>query len=105
MSWWTDIRDSVENFAGGIIPGIFGKGGDDSYQKMINEQIRSYREQTELTKKQLEESRSANEAEKRRVQEKQIRSLRNNYRAQGLGGNMLGNGQPASEDMSPKLGG
>lgn len=68
----------------------------------VNEQIKNYKDQTELTRQSLNEKRDSVVAEKRRVEEKQIRSLRRNYSTQGfLGGNQA----PSEPDMSSKLGG
>lgn len=69
--------------------------------RMLNEQIKAYRDQTELTKNQINAAKDAQQVEQRRIQEKQIRSLRRNYRAQGL----LGVGGPVAQDTSNKLGG
>lgn len=98
MSWWTDIRDTVEKFAGGIIPGILSK--DDSYQKQMNDQVKAYKEQTELTRQELARKKDEEAVEKRRVDEKQIRALRRNYRP----GSMLGSQASSQPDMNAKLG-
>lgn len=72
-------------------------------RQVANEQIKAYKEQTELTRQQLDKTRNEENVEKRRIQEKQVRSLRRNYRTQAAG--ILGVGQPATEDMTNKLGG
>lgn len=103
MSWWTDARDSFIKFGtlGAIDP---AKNRADAQQKQqISDQISAYQDQTNLAKQQLDQTRQEGDAEKRRVQEKQIRSLRSNYRSSGLG--MLGSGQAGSSDMDTKLGG
>jgi len=69
---------------------------------MINQQIKSYKDQTELTRKELANKRNETLAEKRRIEEKTIRGLRRNYRSPG---GMLGQGSPAASDMSSQLGG
>ncbi len=68
----------------------------------INDQIRAYKEQSNLAREQLNEVRAQKEAEKRRVNEKQIRALRGTYRSRGLLGGQV---TPTEEGMSTKLGG
>jgi len=70
-------------------------------QKLLNDQVKAYREQSELTKSEIALKRGAEVAEKRRVEEKQIRSLRRNYRGSGL----MGGGVTGTTDMNNKLGG
>jgi hypothetical protein len=109
MSWWTDLRDTVEyvGTAGMYDPWKSrendrkSRENDRQQRDMVNAQIKAYQDQTNLAKQQLDEARNATQAEKRRVEEKQIRALRRNYRAAG----MLGTGAAASEDMNQKLGG
>lgn len=67
----------------------------------VNEQVKAYKEQTELTRKELNDKRNEVAAEKRRVEEKQIRALRRNRGMQGF----LGTGQTDQAGMSEKLGG
>lgn len=104
MSWWTDLRDTVEKVAtfGAYDPQRIRQNERDQ-RDLINTQIKAYQDQTAITRQQLNQSREATEFEKRRVNEKQIRSLRRNYRASGSG--FLGVGQPANQDMDAKLGG
>jgi hypothetical protein len=104
MSWWTDLRDNVEYVATGTLYDPKKSRQNDRDQRdMVNAQIKAYQDQTAMARQQLDEARAATDAEKRRVNEKQIRALRRNYRAQGAG--MLGVGQPANQDMDAKLGG
>ena len=104
MSWWTSIRDTVENVATlGLYDPKRIRQQERDQRQTINNQINAYKEQTALTRQQLNETRAETAVEKRRIQEKQIRSLRRNYRAQGAG--MLGQGQAAEQDMNNKLGG
>jgi hypothetical protein len=104
MSWWTDLRDTVENVATfGMYDPWKSRQNDRDQRDMVNAQIKAYQDQTALARQQLDEARAATDAEKRRVNEKQIRTLRRNYRAQGAG--LLGQGQPANQDMDTKLGG
>lgn len=92
-NWVTDIYHDVT--------GIPTAKEKRDRQDMVNEQIRSYREQTELTRQELARKRDETNVQKRRVEEKQIRTLRRNSRSQGL----LGASQSNENDMSTKLGG
>lgn len=69
---------------------------------MMNEQVKAYKDQTELTRQELNKTKDAQNVEQRRIQEKQIRSLRRSYRPAGILGTGQGTGQA---DMSAKLGG
>lgn len=103
MSFWTSIRDTVEKVGTLGLYDPERRRQERDQRKMINNQINAYKEQTALTRQQLNETRAETAVEKRSIQEKQIRSLRRNYRAQGAG--MLGQGQAAEQDMNNKLGG
>lgn len=104
MSWWTDLRDSVEKAATlGFYDPKAARQAEAQQRYMINDQIKAYKAQTELSRQQLDQARTATENEKRRVEQKQIRALRRNYRAAGAG--MLGVGAPANNDMNTQLGG
>lgn len=67
-----------------------------------NEQIKAYREQTELTREEIKKKQSSLDADKRRVEEKQIRALRNNYRPRGILSSQ--NGAAPASGVSDKLG-
>jgi len=73
----------------------------DLQRKAINEQIKAYKDQTELTRQEVNNKRDQVASEKRRVEEKQVRSLRRNNRAPGF----LGGGESSQPDMTSKLGG
>ena len=113
MGFFSSIVNSITHnpivsAATGIVGSLFNGGNDnknnnDDMRNMINDQIKSYKQQTELTNQELNRTRSEQDATKRAIQVKQIRALRNNYRAAGAG--LLGVGQPASGDTSIKLGG
>ena len=104
MSWWTDLRDTVEYIGtAGMYDPKKSRQAERDQRNMVNAQIKAYQDQTALARQQLDEARAATQAEKRRVEEKQIRSLRRNQRAQGVG--LLGVGQPATQDMNSNLGG
>lgn len=65
-----------------IVRGVI-RGNMNSPEYAINQQIKAYKDQTAITQKALEETRAATEVEKRRIQEKQIRSLRGQFRPSG----------------------
>ena len=67
-------------------------------QRLMNEQMKAYRQQTEITRQEIARKRDSEAVEKRRVEEKQIRSLRRNYRSQSL----MGTADMGQADMSPK---
>ncbi len=52
-------------------------------QSLINEQIKAYKDQTEIAAKELAAVKEQKDVEKRRINEKQIRSLRGSYRSPG----------------------
>lgn len=105
MSWWTDLRDKAEKVATlGFYDPEKSRNQEREQRKLINDQISSYKEQTNLARQQLNQTRESTNAENRRIQEKQIRSLRRTYKAQNAIG-MLGQGQPAIPDIEQKLGG
>jgi hypothetical protein len=69
--------------------------------KLVNDQIRAYKEMSEISKNELASKKNEELAEKRKIEEKQIRSLRRNYRPQGI----MSASSPTEQDMSTKLGG
>lgn len=104
MSLWTQIRDTAEYIGSGTLYDPWkSRENDRAQRELVNSQIKAYQDQTNLAKQQLDETRAQTEAEQRRVNEKQIRSLRRSYRAQGA--SLLGVGSPASQDTESKLGG
>lgn len=102
----TGAANKVRNYEEGAFNAITGRqsAADRREQdRLVNDQIKAYQDQTALARQQLDEARAATAAEKRRVEEKQIRALRRNYRSASVG--LLGVGSPASQDMTSKLGG
>lgn len=89
--WWSDVDEGL---------GLPSSRQRENAKKLANEQMQNYKQQTELTKQELARKRDEQVAEKRRVEAKQIRSLRHNYRSQGMLGNSGG-----AQDMNEKLGG
>jgi hypothetical protein len=70
-------------------------GADDDQVRAANEQITAYKDQTEINKEALADAKEQRETEKRRVEEKQIRSLRNRG---GRSASLMTVGQPASNN-------
>lgn len=66
----------------------------------VNAQVKAYKDQTEITRQEMATKSAETANEKRRVEEKQIRSLRNNYRAQSF----LGAQDSSQSGMTNKLG-
>ncbi len=109
MSFWTGLRDTIES----PITAIAGVGtsllsnflpknennNNNDQNKMINDQIQAYKDQTALTRQQLDQTRAEQGVEKRRIEQKQIRALRGTYRSAGLGAGMLGTGTSATSDQ------
>jgi len=102
MSWWTNLRDTyVEVQTAGLYSPRESRHKEAEARYMMNDQMKQYKEQTELTKQELNRARDEKEAEKRRIEEKQIRTLRRNYRTAGI----LGGSSNSQPDMNDKLGG
>lgn len=102
MSIWDGIKNIVMspyNVGKGIYNSITGH----EQQKLMNQQMKDYKEQSEITKKELNAAKDSQIAEKRRIQEKQIRSLRGRGSSRGF----LGSSDPSAgnEGMSSQLGG
>lgn len=108
MSFWETVGlGALEDFATDIYHKVTGIPTEDekrNQQRMISDQIKAYQEQTELTRQELNTKREEVAAEKRRVNEKQIRALRRNYSGAGMGG-FLGSQPSDQSGMSSKLGG
>lgn len=101
MSTWTDIRDRWEQFqTAGLYNPKESRQKEAEARYIVNDQIKAYKDQTAIARKEIEAKRGEQIAEKRRIEEKQIRSLRRNYRSPG----MLGTSS-TTEGMSQKLGG
>lgn len=100
MSFFGKVLDKATDIAHQVT-GIPTADEKRNQQRALADQIKAYRDQTEIAKGELATKKSEEIAQKRRVEEKQIRTLRRNYRAQSfLGG--LTSGQP---DMTSTLGG
>lgn len=100
MSIW----DTIGDWAGSAFHRITGTPNASEVRRQkqdMNNQINAYKKQTEISRQEMASKKDEQVAEKRRIEEKQIRSLRRNYRAQGFLGS-----QPSSQPgMSSQLGG
>jgi hypothetical protein len=110
MGWFDKVSHAVGKVVdpGGLVSDAYhavtGAPTEDmkrNMQKQITSQVQAYRDQTELTRNEVNAKNAEIEAAKRQVEEKQIRALRRNYSAQGL----LGTQSTDQPDMSNKLGG
>lgn len=70
-------------------------------QQMLNEQISAYKQQTELSRQELNRAKDEQASENRRIQEKQIRTIRRNSSLRGFLGS---SGNESEPGMSSKLG-
>ena len=100
------VKSVTKNFLdpGGLVSDAWhGLTGSPTAKQMraqmnlANEQMNLYREQTRIAQEELDRKRDEMAAEKRRVEEKQVRSLRRNFRPAGFLDNQ--------DDLSNKLGG
>ena len=96
--WWDRTVDAVE---GGInaITGRSSAAEKRAQAQQIQDQIDAYKNQTEITQKEIADKQQQEAVEKRRINEKQIRSLRGNYRAAGF----LNNGADTSQNLNNTL--
>ena len=67
--------------------------------RQVNDQIKAYSEQTRIAKEELDQKRASAAAEKRRINEKQIRALRGSYRSKSIL-----NAEVSEPGMNTKLG-
>lgn len=83
---------------------ITGQSKNDikKQQQMMNDQIKAYNEQTKIAKEEMQRAKDSQVAEKRRIQEKQIRSLRRNASSRGFLGT---SNDMAAMNQSSSLGG
>lgn len=108
MSWWNPIDvgkkvltapiDVLKKEAD-IGSSAFGlPTADDRRKQMagINEQVKFYRNQTNIANSEVSRAREQQLVEKRRIEEKQIRSLRRNFRPASFAG--------GDDDTNNKLG-
>lgn len=89
---------------------VKGEGPEERHERneQVKSQMEAYKEQTQLTRDEINRKRGEEKAEKRRVEEKQIRNLRRNYSTRGLlnyqNQQASSGAAPAQADVSNKLG-
>jgi hypothetical protein len=97
------VNDVTGDIAGGVINKVTGNKPERekrSEARAIGEQIQAYKDQTALAAKEVETARAEKDVQKRKINEKQIRSLRNNFRPSG---GFLNN-QAGADTLTSKLG-
>ena len=107
MGFWNEIKNvwekvnlRGEGFTGDIVPHQ-GEAEKREAARLANEQIRNYREQTDATRLATAEAKRQHDVERRRVEEKTIRGIRNKSRS---GGGFLNVGAPASSVLGNSTG-
>ena len=91
MSWHKD--DWFGAVTGGVGPAIFGAKDNEQKRAVagaMQAQIEAYKKQTELATSEIDRVRGEENAEKRRVNEKQIRSTRRGHSNAGFLNNDAG---------------
>lgn len=97
------FMDSVKDAAGKVPQaGANASGGWDNLRQHLNDSIRKYMGDRKLEDDELKHAQESKKAEERRINEKQIRTLRRSNRAHGA--SLLGVGAQ-SADMGDQLGG
>ncbi len=123
MSWWTNLRDigegiatggaslgfneSAANSAGGLINKITGRPSSEEKRNQlnaVNDQIKAYKDQTDLARKQTEDIQAQQKIERSKINEKQIRALRNTYRPSAGFLNNQAAGSPAPNNLGASPG-
>ena len=86
---WKGIKDVGHQITNTIEGGINRVTGRESEadkraeQYQINDQIKAYKDQTALEQQEIDDAKNQQDALKRQINEKQIRTLRNNFRPAG----------------------
>jgi len=83
MSFWDTVTDFITGGAAYAAGNSSSRKMEDRAKKDMKAQMDEYRKARELTEQQINTARDEKRAEKRRIEEKQIRGLRNNYRSPG----------------------
>lgn len=94
MSWknfWSSIDESL---------GFQGSKSKNREQKLLNQQMKDYQEQSALAKEELARAKDQKDVQKRRIQEKQIRALRGRSSSRGFLGT-----SGADSGLTSQLGG
>jgi hypothetical protein len=95
--------DQVEGLANKIL-GRPSAAEKREQANVINDQIQAYKNQTEITQRELQSKQAEQAAEKRRINEKQIRTLRNSYRP-NISGFLNNQALGVGSGLNNKLGG
>lgn len=106
MSWFTRLRDAYETFqTAGLYNARESRHQEADLRYQVNDQMKAYKDAAEITRQEIERKRGEEKAEKRRIEEKQIRALRGRFRSQGImGGQPVGAGASAAPGTTNKLG-
>jgi len=101
-SFFVRLRNAYERFqTAGLYNPEESHRNEVDQRDMMRDQMQAYKDQTELARQEIERVRGEKNAEKRRIEEKQIRTLRRNYRPAGF----LNNDQGPATGVTDKLGG
>ncbi len=95
MSYWYDPWGVVSSVYHGVTGAPTAKEKRDQ-ANLVSEQINAYKSQTAMAQDEIRRKQGEQAAEKRRIQEKQIRGLRRNFRPAGF--------LNTSADVSSQLG-
>lgn len=96
---WLDGKAEL-GLAGDLVKGALGLPTADEKRKQaqaIQGQVDAYKKQTELAQSEIDRKRGEEQIEKRRIEEKQIRSLRHNFKPAGF--------LDSGDDLASTLGG
>jgi len=108
MGWgWLDPFKIIDR-GSSIISNAIGRqtaSEKRAAQNMMNEQIKAYKDQTNLAREELNRKQGEMKSEKRRIEEKQIRHLRRSYRPSGFLNNQQNEVGNPETGVSAKLGG
>lgn len=104
ISRWSDKVDNALGAAFNRVTGHQSAAERRSMATQAQQQVQAYKDQSEILKSETDRKRGELQAEKRRVEEKQIRALRGSRRSAGfLGGASLGSGT-SDQGTTNKLG-
>ena len=87
-----------------IYHGVTGTPTSDEKRnqaKLVRDQMEAYRKQTEITQEEIRRKQAESEAEKRKIDEKQIRGLRSRYRPSG---GLMNQAKRAGSDLATESG-
>jgi hypothetical protein len=109
MGLFDSIGKALGDTFGGVYHKITGTQNESEKradQYAINDQIKAYKQQSELSNSELQKVQAEKDVQKRKINEKQIRALRSQYRPAGAGFlNNNSSSQLGSDNTTPsKLG-